>query len=180
MATHKNINLLNQSHFDTSGLGKLLSWATNVGRWVVVLTEFVVICAFLSRFYFDTKLANLFDETRQKKAMVSSSFTFEDQYRRAQEKLKLAKIINATAAVPSKTVMSISTKLPLDTTISKFSIDQNSINLDGYSLSEDGLGLFIKGLTEIPEINKIEVGKLVSGVDGSPGINFSIVLKTTT
>lgn len=177
MVIHKNINLLNQTHFDSSSLGKLIFWATNVGRWVVVLTEFIVICAFLSRFYFDTKLANLFDETRQKKAMVNSSFTFEEQYRLAQEKLKLVKIITAPSVIPSKTVIAISAKLPLDTTITKLSIDQSSVSIDGYSFSEEGLGQFVKGLTEIPGIDKVSVGKLVSGTDGSPNIGFSITAK---
>src|SRR3989344_7346869 len=66
------INLLPKDSFDFSTLGKFLRWSLTTGRVLVVLTEFVVILAFGSRFYFDKRLNDLVEEIVQKQAVVDS------------------------------------------------------------------------------------------------------------
>lgn len=178
MAEKHQINLLKISNFEHSTTGKLIAWASNVGRWIVVLTEFVVITAFLSRFYFDTKLANLFDEVRQKKAIVNSLYSFEEQYRQAQSKILLAKLILTENNAPMAEVTDfIASKLPLDTTLTNLSVDLNTLRLDGYSLSTNGLQTFIDGIGGDKLIGDVQVDKMGSRSDGLPGISFSVTAK---
>ena len=178
MANKRQINLLKITSFEHSTTGKLISWASNVGRWVVVLTEFIVISAFLSRFYFDTKLANLFDDVRQKKAIVNSSYAFEDQYRQAQTKLIMAKIILAEQSNTATNAVNILAQyLPLDTTLTSLSIEENLLVLNGYSLSTESLQVFINGISNDKHISNITIGKLGSRPDGLPGISFAVTAK---
>ena len=76
-----DVNLLAGDELDTSPQGKFVRWALTWGRRIVVLTELVVILAFISRFWLDTTVASLNDKIEQKRAVVSSFSDFEDKYR---------------------------------------------------------------------------------------------------
>lgn len=173
MPAKNKINLLPQKDFENSTTGKLLGWITSVGRWIVVFTEFIVICAFLSRFYFDTQLANYFDTIRQKKAMVDSALAFEEDFLKTQEKIKIIKIILADEKKPSSIVLKISQLLPLDVTLTDISIDQDNLTINGYSLSEQGLNIFVRGLSASPQFTQINL-RSVSQKESSAEINFGI------
>lgn len=177
MAKLRQINLLTSTSFEHSTAGRIISWASNVGRWIVVLTEFIVITAFLSRFYFDTRLANLFDEIRQKKAIVNSSYAFEEQYRQAQNKLRLAGLIITKNSSSSTLIKTVSDQLPLDVTLMSLSVDVDTLNIEGYALSINGLKVFVDGLAGMRRISDVRVGKLSTRSDGFPGTSFSITAK---
>jgi len=53
------VNLLPKDNFEFSLVGKFLRWALTAGRVMVVLTEFVVILAFGSRFWLDKEMNDL-------------------------------------------------------------------------------------------------------------------------
>ena len=173
MPAKTKVNLLPQANFENTNTGKLLNWITSAGRWIVVLTEFVVICAFLSRFYFDTKLSNLFDSLRQKKAMVSSMADFEQEFLLVQEKTKIIKSILAEEQKPSVIVNQISQLVPLEVTLSAIQIDNNSLRISGNSLSEQGINLFLTGIKRQPNFSQINLGT-ISQKEFSPGISFEI------
>lgn len=174
MSPKERINLLPKDTFEFSNVGRLVQWLVSVGRWVVVLTEFVVICAFLSRFYFDTKLANLFDEIKQKKAIVQSAFSFEENFRETQKKLKLIKNILPRESKASVLVTEISQYLPANVFLTGISFNQDSLLIDGSALSEDGLRIFLDGLTANPKLGQLSLHNLSSQKDDPLAINFNI------
>ena len=45
-AQEKQINLLPKDKWEVGVIGKLLKWALNIGRYIVVFTELIVISAF--------------------------------------------------------------------------------------------------------------------------------------
>jgi len=167
------VNLFPKTGFENTNAGKLLNWATSTGRWIVVLTEFVVICAFLSRFYFDTKLSNLFDSLRQKKAMVSSMANFEQEFLLVQEKAKLIKGILAEEQRPSVIVNQVSQLIPLDVTFNAIQIEKSNLRISGNSLSEQGISLLLTGIKRQPNFSQISLGT-ISQKEFAPGINFEI------
>ena len=61
----KDINLLPREEFEQKTVGRFLIWALTVGRWIVIVTELIVITAFLSRFKLDRDLANLYEKIRE-------------------------------------------------------------------------------------------------------------------
>lgn len=174
MAAQHQINLLPKDEFESSTIGKLIKWAVNFGRWVVVFTEFIVICAFLSRFYFDTQLANYFDEIKQKKAMVDSALTFEDKFRQVQQKTKIVKEILAQETKPSQLLSSLNSFLPLDMFITEVSILENKLTITGYTLSENNLNIFLKSLVAHPQINSVNLNNVSTKKEVGLGINFNI------
>lgn len=174
MSAKDKINLLPKDEFESSALGKFFKWAVSVGRWIVVFTEFIVICAFLSRFYFDTKLANLFDDLKQKQAIVDSALSFEDNFRELQDKTKMIKTILAQENRPAGYFTDINRLLPLNVFLSEIGFDENQINLSGYALSESGLNAFLQNLVAYPATEKITLTNVSNKKGASSGIDFNI------
>lgn len=88
------INLLPQDDLETRPGGKFLKWALSWGKKIVVLTELLVVLAFLSRFKLDTDVANLSDEIDKRKVIIEASQEFENKFRTVQESLNTVKKIN--------------------------------------------------------------------------------------
>lgn len=174
MPAKSKINLLPKDEFEDSSLGKFFKWAVSVGRWIVVFTEFIVICAFLSRFYFDTKLANLFDDLKQKQAIVDSALSFEDNFRELQDKTKTIKTILAQEKHPAGYFTDINKFLPLNVFLSEIGFDENQINLTGYALSESGLNAFLQNLVAYPATEKITLSNVSNKKGAFSGIDFNI------
>lgn len=174
MPPRRKINLLPQNNFESSNAGKFLQWAVSVGRWIVVFTELVVICAFLSRFYFDTKLANLFDDIKQKKAIVASAANFEETFRNTQSKMKEIRILLTGEVKPSIIITEISNLLPPDVSLTSFSVEKNNLTLVGYSLSKSGLQSFWQNLTKYTKISGLTLNNISSRKEGLPGISFDV------
>jgi len=174
MPAKDRINLLPKDSFENSSLGRLLSWATNVGRWIVVLTEFVVICAFLSRFYFDTKLANLFDDIKQKQAIVDSAIPFEEKFLLTQERIKLVKTLLAQETKPASLFSNISSLIPFDVFLTSLGFNENKLGLEGYSLSDKGINLFVRELATEPHLSEVSLDKISTDKDHPAITNFTI------
>lgn len=174
MAPKKQVNLLPNDEFESSTAGKFVRWAVDVGRWIVVLTEFVVICAFLSRFYFDTELANLFDEIKQKQAIVESASSFGDNFRQVQNKTKLIKNLLAQQSPPSPLVSQIASLMPLSISLNEMSFSENLLKLSGNAFSENDLRVFLSGLTNYPKLTEVTLTDVSSQKDMAMGITFSI------
>ena len=172
MPAKKGINLIPQKK-KVVDLQEFLNWSVNVGRWIVVLTEFVVICAFLSRFYFDTKLANLFDELNEKKAIVNSAVAFEEDFRSLQNKLKIIKELYAASEQYSTIIRKIIQKVPSEVTFKRFSIEKNKITIEGSAYSERAVSLFVRSLVSDPDFQNIAL-KLGSSKEDINKIGFTI------
>jgi len=160
MPAEDKINLLIKTDFSDSPLGKFIHWAVSVGRWIVVFAELIVICAFLSRFYSDTELANLFDRIRQNKAIVRSALTFEDNFRRTQNKIKAIKEILAYENKPSAIVSQVSKLLPTGVSLSEISVNEETLKFSGYCLGEKELNTFVLGLKTHPQFEQVALTQL--------------------
>ena len=82
------INLLPQEEFRKSPVGRILHWATTTFRTIVIITELIVIVAFLSRFSLDAKNADLNDIVRQNQSIIESYKDFEIEFRQIQQRIK--------------------------------------------------------------------------------------------
>ena len=72
MAKNKSINLLPQEEFDASIFGRTLKWAMGTFRIIVIITEMVVMGAFLSRFWLDAQNSDLDNSIKIASAQISA------------------------------------------------------------------------------------------------------------
>lgn len=91
MANKKELSLLPDSSNPSSFSARFIKWVTTIGRWVMTLTELIVISAFISRFWLDRKNSDLSDLIRQKQAILESTQDFESDFLSLQKRLSFIK-----------------------------------------------------------------------------------------
>ena len=110
----KDINLLPREEFEQKTVGRFLIWALTVGRWIVIVTELIVITAFLSRFKLDRDLANLYEKIRLQQNIVQSYSTFEKDFRAFQNKLLVTNKLITNQLDANKIISLVSAATPAD------------------------------------------------------------------
>lgn len=173
MAKSRPINLLPQEEFESSVLGRVLRWAMGTFRIIVIVTEMVVMGAFLSRFWLDAQNSDLNDQVKTAAAEISAQADFENQFRQVQTRLKIFKDISANAQ-SSKKLDLIASKIPSDIVLSSVTISSTSSDIKGNSGSETSIAQLISNLKAEPTFKQVALGSLGSS-DASPGqTSFSI------
>ncbi|AKM79777.1 MAG: hypothetical protein UX85_C0001G0065 [Candidatus Beckwithbacteria bacterium GW2011_GWB1_47_15] len=174
------INLLPKERWETGVLGKLLKWALNIGRYVVVFTELVVIGAFLYRFGLDRQLTDLKEEIGQKQALVESFGDFEAKFRDLQEKLKIVKEIEGGQVKADQVLDGVSQITPLDTVYDSILIDEEGVTLEGQTLSEVGLATLLAKAQGSQLFEGVALESVSSATDNQGAIEFRLKLNYET
>lgn len=177
-ARKKPIDLIPREGFEFTTAGKILSWALTAGRVIVIVTELVVILAFLSRFWLDRELTDLNDEIESQVAIISASKEFEDDFRGIQG--ALASFSQITQREPDlqgildRTVAS----LPAEVSLQTINWSPDGLAIKGVSLSEVGIAGLIKNLQdsgfEDVQLTSISFGGFQTG---EIGITFGLSAK---
>jgi len=173
MAKARPINLLPQEEFEASVFGRILRWAMGTFRIIVIVTEVVVMAAFLSRFWLDAQNSDLTDQIKVDAAEISAQADFEKEFRGVQTKLKLYKDVS-TSDQSSKKVDLISSKVPGDIVISSISVSSTTSELKGTSGSESSIAQFISNLKAEPTFKKVILGGISSSETNQSAITFTM------
>jgi len=140
------INLLPSEEFAVTTTGRILSWALSTFRYIVIVTELVVILAFISRFWLDAQNADLAEEIEQKQSLIASSKDFEREFIEVQKRLIIYKTLTSDSVSFSKIFSNISVNIPEDVLLSKISLSGESLTVDGLSPSERSIVQFAVNL----------------------------------
>lgn len=173
MAKNKSINLLPQEEFDASLLGRTLKWAMSSFRIIVILTEMVVMAAFLSRFWLDAQNADLTNSIKVASAQIAAQSTFEKEFRGIQKKLAIFKQITASAKESSKVDL-VAAKIPQDLILSSINVQGDTMLLKGTAGSEIGVAQFISNLKSDPNVKKVDLDSIGSTDQNQALITFLI------
>lgn len=173
MAKNKPINLLPQEEFETSTFGRILKWAMSSFRIIVIVTEMVVMGAFLSRFWLDAQNANLSDSIKVADSQIEVQSDFEKEFRGLQAKLNIFKQVT-TGVKDSDIVSSIAMEIPQDVTLSSITINSVNGEIKGSAASETSVAQLISNLKSNPSFKKVDLGQIGSSEDAASQISFQI------
>jgi Tfp pilus assembly protein PilN len=163
MAARKTtIELLPQEEWEKRSFGKILKWILTVGRHIVIITELVVILAFLARFKLDRDLTDLNEEIKQKQAIITSASTFEKNYRFLQKRLSTIGGLRKNQLETDKILAEIASLLPFDVTLSDFTVTGQQMALSATALSDSGLATFISNLKSSNRFTNLTISQLTS------------------
>lgn len=168
MAKNKNkpINLLPKEEFDASITGRVLKWAMGTFRIIVIVTEMIVMGAFLSRFWLDARNSDLNDLLTIKSAQISSQSEFETEFRNLQDSLKIFKGITSATA-PSNILDKVVTRLPSGISLQSFSFQEKEAQVKGIASSELAIAQFVSNLKADTFFSEVTLGQIGSS-EGSP------------
>lgn len=160
----KQINLIPQSEFDTSPLGRILKWALSTFRVMVIVTELIVMSAFLSRFWLDAKNSDLNDEMNVNKSQVLAYSEIEANLRLYQKKLSIAKSLYSQKKI-TEVISSVSDRMPPEISINSISITGKQLEIKAVSLSEKSVAQFLVNLNNsggsVTDVNLTQIGSSV-------------------
>ena len=168
-----SINLLPKDSFEFSITGKALKWVMTAGRVLVVLTEFVVLLAFASRFYFDKKLSDLGDVLEQKQIQIEAYADVETEMRKILAKQKPIESSQTGSLGFESKINSLTQVLPQGTVLDSFSLDNKGLAVAGKASSEYGFAQFISGVKKMPNVASVNM-KDTSFEQKTGGVKFSI------
>jgi Tfp pilus assembly protein PilN len=170
------VNLLEHSSLEESPIGRIVTWATTYGRYIMITTEIIVLLAFISRFSLDRKRADLDEAIESKKAIIEANAGFEKQYRQIQAELVRAKSLLAVQNLPLERLTLLKSLLPSDTYLESFEYTPEKIMIRGRAGSNHGFTVLINNLQGVKQFQQIEVGEIKK--TPTLGITFQVTIST--
>ncbi len=175
----KQINLIPQEEFEGSTVGRILKWALSTFRVTVIITELIVMSAFLSRFWFDSRNSDLNDELNVKKSQVLAYASTEDQFRLNQNKLKILNVLYSEPSV-NNTIEAVSKYIPSDTILSSISITNKDLTIKAISFSEQSIAQFLINLENSKFLTNVNLTQVSSNTENSAITNFTITAEVSS
>lgn len=176
-APQKHIDLIPREGFEYTTAGKVLTWALSAGRVIVVLTELIVILAFLSRFWLDRQLTDLNEKIQTQTAIIQASADFEREFRSVQAALTSFSQISKLSPNVSQVLDRVVAALPVEVSLQSLNLTSEILQIKGVSLSEAGVAGFIKNL-ESEGFTQVELTSISAGTETeSIGITFGLSAK---
>lgn len=172
------VNFLPTDRFEYSKLGRFLSWALTAGRYAVVVTELVVISAFLSRFWFDRKLTDLRELRMQKEAVVDSFNDTLDQYLRTQSRLATVRRVLTEQFDVSARLTALQSMTPKGVEYADITVSSSSAEVNGFAASAPTFSLFLSNLQQKVTPENVTVKSLTLSKQRTPGLDFGLAIQS--
>lgn len=170
----RSINLLPRDAFESSTLGVILEWALVFGKWAVILTQLIVMGAFLYRFTLDRSLTDLRKSIAKDVAVIKSYDQVERDFRLAQKQLAQAKLAMTSQALLLQSVTDIARVTPSDVWYDRISLSPSTISLTAFAGSLTGFGQFLSGVQFNPLFQGVRIGKIESSPTKGAQMQFDI------
>lgn len=182
MPNINTINLLPKSEFEKSFWGKALKWALSAGRYIIILTETVVIAAFMSRFWLDQTFSDLSEANMTKQLILNATANTEKHFRDIQKRLNLTGQVLAQAAPIGETLDAFVGQRPEGVKLISITVASNhEVNVKATAENEDQLGGLIQALLTSQDKSGKKMWKNVSlgNVESKTGgdLDFLLSLK---
>lgn len=170
---NKPINLIPQDEFEISIVGRILKWALSSFRVMVIVTELVVMSAFLSRFWLDARNSDLNEELEIGQAQVLAYEDVEKEFRSIQKKLSIIKLLY-NYPKSTKIFEDVASTLPPDIVLNSITINQESLLIKATSFLESSIAQFITNLEANKKFSDITLSQISTDRENSDIIIFTI------
>lgn len=136
MAAHKriaNINLLVKDKAGNSFSEQFLAWILSYGRYIIIITQIIVLSVFFLRFKIDRDHTDLKELVTQKQAIIESLSDLEGEIRSIQGRLTYISTISPDQDSLIKVIRFIQQKTPVDIIFTNLSISTEKISFQANS-----------------------------------------------
>jgi len=170
----RSINLLPRDSFESSTLGIVLEWSLVFGKWAVILTQLVVMGAFIYRFALDRTVTDLRKSISKNVAIVKSYEQVERDFVLAQKQVNQAKIALSSQQTMLKTMDEIHAITPNEIWYDRLNFTPDGISMTAYAASLPGFGRFLTSVQSDKHFKGIRIGKIESSSTKGAQLQFDI------
>lgn len=174
MPVRRSINLVPKDRFSESLAGRVLNWALTIGRYIIIMTELVVVVAFLMRFRYDMQLADLNEKIKANQEIITSYQDLETQFRFLQARAEAVGTLTDGSGLKKNIYDQISRVTPPDVFLQQVDINRQNLSLKGIALNDVGLITFINLLKNNAGFDQVLLGSLTSKGEKDPKLEFSL------
>ncbi len=172
----RSINLLPRDAFETSLLGVILEWALVFGKWAVIVTQLIVMGAFLWRFSLDRQLSDLRKSIAADVAIVKSYDQVERDFVLAQKQATQAKLTISEEQQILKMMDEMGKITPDEVWYDKVTVTPSVVTVTAYAASLNGFGQFLTAIQADPMYSGVRVGKIESSTVKGAELQFDIAM----
>ena len=170
-----SVNLLPPSEFEQSFWGRFLKWAVTAGRYIIILTELVVILAFLSRFKLDEDLRNVNERIETQINFLESEQPRLDEFLIVQKRIGLVETALKKRVMMTETMKYMDNKKPPEIITTQMSISKEEVTLSAITLSETALGDMMVSMSRDGIWKSLDLTQIISDTDN--GIKFTLTAR---
>ncbi len=169
------INLLQKEDFSTTTVGRILSWILSTFRIIVIVTEILVMLAFLSRFWLDAQNTDLNELIKQKQAVLASSLPFEEDFKDTQSRLAVFSDFAKEEGIIADFFTIISSRLPPDVLLNSITYTPGGIEIEGFAVNEKSIQQFIVNLYAEDAIEEVTLGEVAFSLENQL-LGFTLIV----
>lgn len=125
----RTLNLLQESEKPVGTWDKIYKWVFNVGRYVIIVIEVVVLVGFVARFSLDRKNNDLKDKIEVKVSMLKAERDVEAELRNVQTTLTNFSQLIDSQEVLSTSINRILALIPSEMNLQSISINKTAISI---------------------------------------------------
>lgn len=175
----RTINLLPRDSFESSQIGIVVTWLLSFGKWAVIVTQLIVMGAFLWRFSLDRQLTDLKKSIAKNVAIIKSYEQIERNFVLTQKRLNSAKtIINKQNAITGE-LTTLSTVTPSEIWYDKLTVTPTSTMFSAYSKSLFSFSKFLGALQKNTRYSSVSISRIQDGGIDEAQIQFEVTLGRT-
>jgi len=172
----KSINLLPKDSFESSSVGIILSWALVFGKWSVIITQLIVMSAFLWRFGLDRQMTDLKKQIAKNVAIIKSYEQIERDFVLTQKRVAKAKEVIDDQERIVKSLNGLALITPYDVWYEKLTISKTNVSFAAYSKSLAGFSQLLTTLQKNEAYKSVSIGKIQDGGSQNAKMQFEINL----
>lgn len=169
----KLINLIPESSFESKTLGKVLKWMLTTFRIMVIVTELVVMSAFLSRFWLDAKNSDLNETIAINKSQILAYSEVEKDFRSLQNRVLIAKELYNQPKI-NNLLLDITKLTPSDVILNSIIIGGEELQIKALSYSEQSVAQFVVNLEKYQGVENVELSQISSNIELGLSTLFTI------
>src|SRR4030042_2785268 len=178
MPAHKKpkqqINLIPEVGFENTTFGRILAWILSTFRIIVIITEVIVMGAFLSRFWLDAQNSDLKEEVEEKKSYLVASQGFENEFKDTQKRIEIYSKNSKDSGILTKSLSTIVSFLPPDLSLKMLTFSEGTIDVEGYTPNEKSIQQLVANLQSSDLFDNIGIDEISSALDESNNLIFKV------
>lgn len=170
----EEINLLPEKGFESTTTGRILAWILTTFRIIVIVTEIIVMVAFLSRFWLDAQNSDLNDKIKQREAVLSASLGFEKQFKSTQKRLKIFSDLVSNKTPSMKTMEKIAESLPSDVVLTSVIVEDTKVEINGATPNEKSIQQLAVNLNSKTDFSKFSITEIGNNLENFTTLDFTL------
>lgn len=174
-----NINLLPKNVIEERRTNQFLDWALTYGRYIIIVTELVVLLAFFSRFRLDQELTDLHTAINQKQAIIASVSDFETNVRLLQTRLSKIRQLDEGHTIYLDILNLLDQTLPEDVILTTITLNNTHVELSANALTQKGFATFIQSLKKNTSVRNLRIKSVSKSEQSQQALRFDLNFDVT-